>query len=291
MSADRGGEIDDAPRLGCRHRRVGQVQLRLIALGLGLLETRNGAAALRVERFDLPLRNRKDRLRRPEGRLLLVQLRSILLGVLRRAGTFLCQRLVTRRLLLREYEVRLRLLHLCLTGVDLRLLHRDLRIDVLDIGLRGRHLSLGLLDGDAVIALIDARDRVAGGDVLVIRHRHCRDVARHLRRHRKDARRDEGIIGRLEMPRVVPIEVPGGKYQRQQDRAAGRDGDRMAASEILVRIVPGRIPGLLCVVGVFCRWIYAAWLAILRRSCLDRPSCVEYAKVALSDQCQRRRRV
>lgn len=34
--ADRGAELDDAACLGCPDRRVGQVQLRLVALGLSL---------------------------------------------------------------------------------------------------------------------------------------------------------------------------------------------------------------------------------------------------------------
>jgi hypothetical protein len=217
--------------------------LRLIALGLGLRETGNGAAALGVERSDLSLRDREGCLHRLERRLLLVQLGSILLGILHRAGASLCQRLVTRRLLLREDEVRLRLLHLCLVGVDLRLLDRDLRVNVLDIGLRGRNLRLGLREGDAIIALVDAREHVAGGEVLVVRHRHRRDVARHLRRHRERARRDEGIIGRLEVPRVVPVDVPDDECQREQDHA-DRDGGRMAAQETLANFVPVRSPDL-----------------------------------------------
>ena len=38
------GEVDDAPGLGRGDRRVGQVELRLVALGVGLREVRLGAA-------------------------------------------------------------------------------------------------------------------------------------------------------------------------------------------------------------------------------------------------------
>ena len=40
----RGGEVDDAPRLGRRDGRVGEVELRLVALRLRLREIRLGAA-------------------------------------------------------------------------------------------------------------------------------------------------------------------------------------------------------------------------------------------------------
>ena len=49
---------------------------------------------------------------------------------------------VALRLLLREHQSGLRLLHLRLVGADLRLLDVDLRIDVLDVGLRRRDLRL-----------------------------------------------------------------------------------------------------------------------------------------------------
>ncbi len=139
--------------------------------------------------------------------LLLMQLSRVLLGVLNAARALLRQVLVARRLLLREHQRRLRLIDLRLAGGDLRLLDGDLRVDVLDAGLRGRHLRLRLGKRDAVVALVDAGDHVAGGDVLVVGDRHGGDVARHLRRDGKLPRRDEGVVGRLEMPDVVPVEI------------------------------------------------------------------------------------
>src|SRR5258706_13366545 len=56
-------ELDDTPRLVRRNRRVGQVQLRLVALGLCLIEARDRAVALRLEGVDLPLRQLESRLR------------------------------------------------------------------------------------------------------------------------------------------------------------------------------------------------------------------------------------
>ena len=198
--ADGGREIDDASGLRRGHGRVGEVELRLVALGVGLREARLGAAALRLERIDLALGDREGRLRILERGLVLAKRRSRLLGHLHGSRLALGQVLVARRLLLREGQRRLRLLHLRLARADLRLLHRDLGVDVLDVGGCGGDLRFRLLERDAVIAVVDARDHVACDDVLVVGDRHRGDVARHLRRDRELARLDEGVVGRLEVP-------------------------------------------------------------------------------------------
>ena len=107
--------------------------------------------------------------------------------------------LVARRLLLGEHQRRLRLIHLRLVGGDLCLLHVELRVDVLDAGLRGRDLRLGLRERDAIVTIIDAGDHVAGFDMLVVGDGDGGDVARHFRRDRELPRRDEGVVGGLEM--------------------------------------------------------------------------------------------
>ena len=84
--------------------------------------------------------------------------------------------LIARVLLLREDQRRLRLIDLRLIGSDLRLLDLELRADVFDSGLRGRHLRLRLIERDAVIAVVDAGDHVAGGDMLVVSDRNGGDV-------------------------------------------------------------------------------------------------------------------
>ena len=45
---NRGAQVDDTPGLGRRHRRVGQIELRLVALRLGLREARNSTLTLRL---------------------------------------------------------------------------------------------------------------------------------------------------------------------------------------------------------------------------------------------------
>src|SRR6202011_3048578 len=46
---DCGGQVDNTPWLGRCYGRVGEIELRLIALGLGLREARDGAVALSLE--------------------------------------------------------------------------------------------------------------------------------------------------------------------------------------------------------------------------------------------------
>ena len=54
--ADSSAEIDDAPRLRSRHCRIGKIEFRLVALGLGLRQIRHGAFVLCLQRAKLPLR-------------------------------------------------------------------------------------------------------------------------------------------------------------------------------------------------------------------------------------------
>jgi hypothetical protein len=224
-----GAEVDDAPRLRRCHCRIGKVELGLVALSLRLRETGDGAAALRLQRLDLPLRQLQRRLRARHRGSLLTQLRTILLGILNAARAFLRQILVARVLLLREHQRRLRLIHLRLVGADLRLLHLELRVDVLDAGLRRRHLSLGLIERDAVIAVVDAGDHVAGGDVFVIGDGDRGDVAGHLGSERGLPCRDEGVVGGLKVFAGVQVEIAAAEARGEKHGADG--GDNGAARQ------------------------------------------------------------
>ena len=137
--------------------------------------------------------------------------------------------LVSHRLLLREHQCRLRLIHLRLVGADLCLLHLQLRVDVLDAGLRGRDLCLRLIERDAVIAVVDAGDHVAGGDVLVVGDRDGGDIAGHLWGERSLPRRDEGVVGRLEMLGVVQVDIAAAEGGGEKHRTDG--GDNGAATQ------------------------------------------------------------
>src|SRR6516225_9980043 len=142
---DRSAKLADTSGLVCRNNRVGKVQLRLVALRLAQAEVRGRAAALRLQRLDLPLRQREGCLRTLHCSLLLAQPRGVPLGVLNSAReSRRRQLLVALGLLLCKHQRRLRLIDLCLIGMDLGLLHNQLRIDILDIGPRGGDLSLSL---------------------------------------------------------------------------------------------------------------------------------------------------
>ena len=60
--ADRRREIDDAAGLGRLHGRIREVELGLVALGVGLRQVGFVAAALRLERVDLALSRGQRRL-------------------------------------------------------------------------------------------------------------------------------------------------------------------------------------------------------------------------------------
>ena len=204
---------------------------------LRLREARDGAVALRFQRLDLSLRQLQRRLRAPKRGLLLVQLGGPLLVVLNGAITRLGQMLVSHRLLLREHQCRLRLIHLRLVGADLCLLHLELRVDVLDAGLRGRDLRLGLLERDAIIAVVDAGDHVASGDVLVVGDRDGGDIAGHLWGERSLPRRDEGIVGRLEMLGVVQVDIAAAQGRGEKHRTDG--GDNRATQQAVPALLAG----------------------------------------------------
>jgi hypothetical protein len=193
--ANCGGQVDDTPRLGRRHYRVRQIEFRLVMLRFSLPKACDGAAPLGLQRLDLPLRQFEGRLRARKGSLLLVKLRGILLGVLNAAIAGLPKVLVSRRLLLCEHQRRLCQIYLRLVGSDLGLLHVELRIDVLDTGLRRRDLSVCLLECRAIITIVDTGDHVAGFDMLVVRDGDRGNVARHFLRNRGLPCRYEGIFG------------------------------------------------------------------------------------------------
>jgi hypothetical protein len=61
--------------------------------------------------------------------------------------------------------------------------------------LRGGDLRLRLLERNPIIAVVDAGDHVASGDVLVVGDRDGGEIAGNLRGECSLACRDEGIVG------------------------------------------------------------------------------------------------
>ena len=183
-----------------------------------------GALALRVQGFDLPLRDFQLRLRGIEGGALLDALGAVLLRVLHAAGARFRQVLIARGLLPGEGQRRLRLLYLRLVGVDLRLLHGDLRVDVLNAGLAAGDLRLRLVERGAVVTVVDAGDHGAGGHVLVVGDGDGGEVAGDFRGDGELPGGDEGVVGRLEVGGVVPVEIAGGGDEEDQHQAAHEEG-------------------------------------------------------------------
>jgi hypothetical protein len=107
--------------------------------------------------------------------------------------------------------------------------------------LRALHLRFGLRQRCAVIALVDLGDHAPLVDVLVVGDGHRGDVARDLWRDRELARRDEGVVGRLEMRGLIPVEVSGRRRQQERDEADRRQ-DRMSAEEAFARFFAGLLP-------------------------------------------------
>jgi len=96
---------------------------------------------------------------------------------------------------------------------------------VIDARLRRRHLRLGLGERVAVIAVVDARDHLAGGDMLVVGDRDFREIAGHLGGDRELARRNEGVVRRLVMAGVVRVEIAAARHRcEQQRRERGAQG-------------------------------------------------------------------
>ena len=128
------------------------------------------------------------------------------------------------------------MLDLRLGRFDLGLLDGGLRVDAADAGLRSGDLCFGLLKRDAIVAFVDPGDDAARHDVLVVGHRHRRDVTGHFGRHGELTRLDEGIVGRFEAPRIVPIDVAGRCDHHEQGHADG-DHIRISPQETRTRLV------------------------------------------------------
>src|SRR5437763_5404534 len=72
--------------------------------------------------------------------------------------------------------------------------------------------------------------------MLVIGHGHGGDVARHLRRDGELPRRDEGVVGRLEMLGVIPVEIAA-RRRRYEENEPEQERDRVPSQEMPARLV------------------------------------------------------
>ena len=141
--------------------------------------------------------------------------------------------------------------------VDRRVLGLDLPADAGDRRVLGGDLGLGGVDREAVVAVVDARQQVAGVDLLVVGHRDFDDVAGDLGGDDRRVGADIGVVGGneeapLDEPVVAPIGAvtERGQGDERQDeaprrtRAAGGDG----------RSAPGRRLGRVAAQGRDLSW-------------------------------------
>ncbi len=227
------------------HAGILQVQIGLIELGLRLLQRTLGALELGLQRLDAELGPGERRLGAHHVGLLRLQVGAGLLLALHGPCPLLDQVAGTGLLLLSEVELGLGLVDLRLGLRDLLLLALDLGLDIVDIGLPDRHLCLGLVDGDLVVALIDAGEEVAGIDVLVIGHGHVGDIATDLGRDREAACCDEGVVRAFVMADVEPIREAADRRRDQDTDDDGRQNRVLPQAVTEGRLVLRRIVALL----------------------------------------------
>ena len=136
--------------------------------------------------------------------------------------------------------------------VDRRVLRLDLPADAGDRRVLGGDLGLGGVDREAVVAVVDARQQIAGVDLLVLGDRNFDDVAGDLGGDDGRIGADIGVVGRdeeapLDEPVVAPVDAVAerGQGDERQDEAARRaraagGGGRRAARRRLGRIAADR---------------------------------------------------
>ena len=113
-----------------------------------LQRARAGTFELRIERLDARARAAISAALLRVMFACWIQIGTRLLLALHGAGAFLDQILGACLFLLRELQLCLGLIYLRPGLFDLLSLAVDLRLDIVDIGLRHRHLRLGLVDRD-----------------------------------------------------------------------------------------------------------------------------------------------
>ena len=193
---------------------------------LRLLQRGTRAFKLRFERLDSQLRADHGGFGASRIGFLSLQVGARLLLALNRAGTFFDKVPRPALLLLREPQLRLRLIELRFRLIDLFVLAANLRLDVADVGLRNGNLRLRLIDRDLVVAVVDPRQQIARIDMLIIGDRHIGDIAANLRRDRKTPGRDEGVVCRLIVTDVEPVSQAADQGDQQRTHS-GRRNDPM----------------------------------------------------------------
>ncbi|OIQ72982.1 hypothetical protein GALL_453840 [mine drainage metagenome] len=127
--------------------------------------------------------------------------------------------------------VEVRPLQAGLRGGELRLgllgralLRGDLTTDPVDGGLLGFNLAARGIDRDAIIAVIDLEDHVAGADQRVVAGKDSGDMTRHARAERGVVGAHIGVVGRdMETSDQNPMHAIGSGGEREQQACADQD--------------------------------------------------------------------
>ena len=92
-------------------------------------------------------------------------------------------------------------------------------------GARGDH-SFRVVQGGAVVSVVQADQRLAGLHELVVGHQHLRDETADMRRNRGDVAADIGVVGGLDEAPLGPpvVTVPACAGDGDGQRGAGYDG-------------------------------------------------------------------
>ena len=101
------------------------------------------------------------------------------------------------------------------------------------------NLRVRLGDREAIVAIVEAGDQVAGVDVLVVGDRNGRDITRNLRRDGELPGRKERVVGRLKTRGVVQVEIAACGGERRERQGAGDKG-RTPPDTARLRALVGR---------------------------------------------------
>ena len=96
----------------------------------------------------------------------------------------------------------------------------DLAADAVDGGLLGGDLAARRIDRDAVVAIVDLEDHIAGADNRIVARQDRGDMARHAGAQRGVIGANIGVVGRdIEAPdqEIIAAVADGGERQQSED--------------------------------------------------------------------------
>jgi hypothetical protein len=191
----------------CDDGRVGQVELCLVLDRPAMVALRLSLDAFGRQYVDLALGDQQPGPTTLQLRRLFAQRRVGLLGALDGAIAGLQQIAVAGVVGLGERERDLGGGDVGLFLIDGGTLLGDLCVEIADRGLGGSDIGLCLIEGHTEISIVDASENLSRGDLLVVLDEDLGDVARDLRRNRREVGLHIGVVGRLQILADLPVVV------------------------------------------------------------------------------------